>query len=188
MNINKTTILPLILFLCVSAIACWWLYGVWHERALYAFALTVLLMVAGSLLPEQSRWVRATYIGLCMGALLGGLLALERHFSEGVNQAVQPASPAPVAAACDAVIAVAKERHFARGTAGRYHCESVEDFAQGAYFLVNLKFTSADIPKDFVGSNLVGWYAVRKSDHAVFETDLAEETVGKRISLSTQPQ
>jgi hypothetical protein len=57
--------------------------------------------------------------------------------------------------------------------------ESVEDFAQGAYFLVNLKFTAADVPKDFVGSNLVGWYAVRKSDLAVFEADLAEQAVGQ---------
>lgn len=85
--------------------------------------------------------------------------------------------------ACDSVIAVATVLNLAHQTSGQYHCESVNEFSDNAYFIVNLKYWSPTVPKDFVGSNLVGWFAVRKSDLAVYEVN-ADGDPGIRIEAS----
>lgn len=85
--------------------------------------------------------------------------------------------------ACNSVIAVAKAHKFVLETAGEYHCEAVDDFDRcDEYFIVNLKYWRRNVPKDFVGSNLVGWYAVRKSDLKVYEVD-ADGDIGKWIEM-----
>ena len=90
-------------------------------------------------------------------------------------------------AACDVLIAVAKNRHFVGNVPGTYFCESIDDFLGGKYFLANLKFNRSDAEREFVGSNLVGWYAIRKSNRAVFEVDIAEGKLGKRILAQQRP-
>jgi len=85
--------------------------------------------------------------------------------------------------ACESVIVIAKARKFVHETSGEYHCESVEEFSNDrAYFVVNLKYWSRNVPKDFEGSNLVGWYVVKKSDLKVYELN-ADGSPGKRIEI-----
>lgn len=81
------------------------------------------------------------------------------------------------------MIVVAKANKFVRGVSGEYHCEAVEEYTDDrAYFVVNLKYWRRNVPKDFEGSNLVGWYAVKKSDLKVYEVK-ADGNLGKRIAI-----
>lgn len=100
--------------------------------------------------------------------------------------AVAGSMPFSGAAACEVLIAIAKDRHFVGDLAGTFYCESTDDFLGGKYYLVNLKFNREDAEREFVGSNLVGWYAVRKSNRAVFEVDIGEGRLGKRVSSSAK--
>lgn len=98
------------------------------------------------------------------------------------------ASPAQMAneskeKACKALSSLAKARHLAVKSPGEYRCESVEDFVNRAYFVIGLKFWAVDVPKGFDGSNLVGWYAVRKSDDTVYELNVADWKTGSRIDV-----
>jgi len=90
-------------------------------------------------------------------------------------------------AACDALISAAKNRHFVGDVPGTYFCDSIDDFLGGKYFLANLRFNRSEAEREFIGSNLVGWYAIRKTNHAVFEVDIAEGTLGKRITSQQTP-
>jgi hypothetical protein len=90
-------------------------------------------------------------------------------------------------AACDVLIAVAKGRHFVGNIAGTFYCESIDDFLGGKYYLMNLKFNREDAEREFVGSNLVGWYAVQKSNWVVFEVDIGEGRLGKRVPSLVKP-
>lgn len=90
-------------------------------------------------------------------------------------------------AACDVLVAVAKDRYFVGNIAGTYYCESIADFFGNRYYLINLKFNRDDDEREFVGSNLVGWYAVQKSTRAVFAVDIGEGKLGKRFPSSARP-
>lgn len=86
--------------------------------------------------------------------------------------------------ACEAVISMAKAHKLVHEISGEYHCESVEEFSDSAYFIVNLKYWSRRVPKDFYGSNLVGWFAVKKSDLTVYEVNIADDILGRPLETS----
>jgi hypothetical protein len=58
-----------------------------------------------------------------------------------------------------------------RNLAGRYYCDPLPD--QPFHFVVGLRY--AVTPDELVGSNLIGWYGVRKADGQVFEWDIDED-------------
>src|SRR5882724_414422 len=72
-----------------------------------------------------------------------------------------------------------------RNLTGRYYCESLGDNAD--YFLLGLRYrTTAD---ELVGSNLLGWFAVRRSDGALFDWDINEdraEPLRPRLPFETE--
>lgn len=115
---------------------------------------------------------------------LARLLAIILGLQFGtINFAIAAKQDAAKRRACESVISIAKEGKFVRETPGEYHCESVEKVAgNSSYFIVNLKYWSRSAPKDFEGSTLVGWYAVKKSDSKVYEMD-ADGNVGKRLEV-----
>jgi hypothetical protein len=55
-----------------------------------------------------------------------------------------------------------------RNLTGRYYCDSAGDSED--YFLLGLRYHVK--PDEGVGSNLIGWFAVRKSDGKVFDWDV----------------
>jgi hypothetical protein len=58
-----------------------------------------------------------------------------------------------------------------RNLAGRYYCDPLTE--QALYYVVGLRYRTT--PDELVGSNLVGWFAVQKSDGRVLEWDINEE-------------
>jgi len=85
-------------------------------------------------------------------------------------------------AACELLKAAALKRHFTNETTppGKYVCyvdhgmSTKDDFVFGLHYF----FTP---PPGWVGSNLVGWYAVDRRDGQIFEWDIAELKLGKRL-------
>jgi hypothetical protein len=83
------------------------------------------------------------------------------------------------AQACRFLTRVALERHLAAGTSkGVYHCD--EESSDGKYFVLGLHYWF-HAPKDWAGSNLMGWYAVRKSDGRVYKWNIADEELGDPV-------
>jgi len=118
------------------------------------------------------------------GMRLLRMFAMILAFQFGVSSfAIAANQGAAKRSACESVISVAKAHKFVHETSGEYHCESVDEFDEcNEYFMVNLKFWSRNVPKDFVGSNLVGWYAVKKSDLKVYEVG-ADGNIGRWIEM-----
>jgi hypothetical protein len=83
------------------------------------------------------------------------------------------------AGACRVLTRVALGKHLALGTSkGEYHCSA--DSANGKYFVLGLHYWF-HAPKGWAGSNLVGWYAVRKWDGHVYEWNMATEELGDPV-------
>jgi len=83
--------------------------------------------------------------------------------------------------ACNKLLRIAAEQHLVKETdpSGAYYCEPSGDNASDHY-LIGLHYRVVT-PPDWVGSDLVGWYAVRRSDGRVSEWDIAEGTLGKPV-------
>jgi hypothetical protein len=86
MRLNKSTGLPVVLFICLSTITCWWFHALWLERTFFAVVLSIFLVSAIGLLPSRSKWLHAVSIAVYLGVFLGGCLAL---FGTA-NQSFQP--------------------------------------------------------------------------------------------------
>jgi len=86
MRLNKSTALPVVLFICLGGITCWWFRALWLERTYIAVVLSVFLVSAIGLLPSRSKWLHAISIAVCVGVFVGGCLAL----FGSANQSFQP--------------------------------------------------------------------------------------------------
>jgi hypothetical protein len=76
------------------------------------------------------------------------------------------------AAACAALKRAAITYHLSRhDLKGRYYCEP--NGKNASYFLLGLRYRVT--PDESLGSNLIGWFAVRVSDGRVFDWDITEQ-------------
>jgi len=90
MRLNKSTALPVVLFISLGAITCRWFRALWLERTFIAVVLSAFLVSAIGLLPSRSKWLHAISIAVCVGVFVGGCLAL---FGTA-NESFQPAATA----------------------------------------------------------------------------------------------
>jgi len=75
------------------------------------------------------------------------------------------------AAACAALKRAAATYHLSRHDLRRqYYCDP--NGKNNSYFLLGLRYRVT--PDELVGSNLIGWFAVRISDGRVFDWDINE--------------
>ena len=58
-----------------------------------------------------------------------------------------------------------------RNLDGRYFCDSSP--ARSDHYVLALRYETT--PDELVGSNLIGWFGIRKSDGKLFEWDIAED-------------
>src|ERR1700676_4206094 len=81
-------------------------------------------------------------------------------------------APKPVTTsrqACAVLKRAAVTYHLSvRNLSGRYYCESIGDNSE--YFLVGLRYRVTE--DELVGSNFLGWFAIRRSDSAIREWDI----------------
>ena len=99
---------------------------------------------------------RTQFLGLAVAALLAAGTCAE---------AGEIGTPA---AACVTLKRAAVTFHLSRrDLTGRYYCVSIGD--NETYFLLGLRYKTT--PEELVGSNLLGWYAVRRSDGTVLDYD-----------------
>lgn len=82
--------------------------------------------------------------------------------------------------ACSRLVATAEHRHLAafEKPAGHYHCVSQAE--TGRPHVLRLHYAGGE-SADWVGSTMVGYFAVRKKDGAVLEWDFAADRPGKLI-------
>ena len=83
--------------------------------------------------------------------------------------------------ACSVLKRAAVTFHLSRrNLSGRYYCDSIGDISE--YYLLGRRYR---VTKDeLVGSNLLGWYAVRRSDGAVLDWDINEN---QALPLAPRP-
>jgi hypothetical protein len=83
--------------------------------------------------------------------------------------------------ACSALKRAAITQHLSvRNLSGRYYCDSIGDDKQ--FYLMGLRYR---VTKDeMVGSNLIGWFAIRRSDGAILDWDINE---GRASPLAPRP-
>ena len=83
--------------------------------------------------------------------------------------------------ACEVLKKAAVELHLSRhDLSGRYYCEANGDNSD--VFILGLRYiTTAD---EMVGSNLLGWFAVRRTDGTVLEWDFEQN---QAIPLRPRP-
>jgi hypothetical protein len=76
------------------------------------------------------------------------------------------------AQACSVLKSAAITFHlFRRNLSGRYYCDPLGDVSD--YYLLGLRYR---VTKDEnAGSNLIGWFAVRRSDGAVLDWDVNQD-------------
>jgi hypothetical protein len=66
-----------------------------------------------------------------------------------------------------------------------YYCQDRSESGPFVVFSIRAKHPAPEgAGADWVGSNLVGWYAICKSDRSVFEWDFANEKPGRALSRS----
>jgi hypothetical protein len=87
-------------------------------------------------------------------------------------------------AACDRLRAIVAEQSGAAHGVEEYRCEDGTDTLADGYFVFSLR-SNYPTPKgagaDWVGSSLVGWYAVRTSDGQARNWDVANFKLGAVI-------
>lgn len=76
MRFNKSTLLPAVLLICLTALTCWWFRALWLERTFFAVVVSMFLVAAIGLIPSRSKWLHAFSIVVCVGVFIGGCLAL----------------------------------------------------------------------------------------------------------------
>ena len=54
---------------------------------------------------------------------------------------------------------------------GRYYCEPMPEYSE--YYRLGLRYEVR--PDELIGSNLIGWFAVRKTDGAVLVENVADD-------------
>jgi len=90
MRLTRSTIFPLLLICLAGALSCRWFLALWREAALFAIALSALLLLGAGFLPSRPEWLRAILIGMCAGAFIGGCLAAGGFCTHSANQPFQP--------------------------------------------------------------------------------------------------
>jgi hypothetical protein len=92
-----------------------------------------------------------------------------------------PAKLTSQSAACNILEQTAARDHFASTSAGPgwYWCDN--SAPQSGYYVIGLHYASHE-PAGWVGSNLVGWYAVRQTDGQIFTWDMADNEPGSPAS------
>lgn len=86
-------------------------------------------------------------------------------------------------AACDALrLLISKQLHASRGL-DEYRCDDTQPGPPGFYvFALRSNYPAPEgAPPNWVGSALIGWYAVRKTDGQVRDWDLGNEKLGNVI-------
>jgi hypothetical protein len=85
------------------------------------------------------------------------------------------AGPVPTATqACDLLTSSAVRLHLSvRDLTGRYYCEDMGDMH--GYFYLGLRYRTD--PSEMVGSNLLGWFAVRGSDGKLFRWNVDNDVL-----------
>lgn len=82
---------------------------------------------------------------------------------------------------CEIIERAAVEYRLSRGNlTGRYYCDPTGEDLD--YYYLGLRYYPT--PDELVGSNLLGWYAIDKSDGTVFEEDISDFTL---IPLTPRP-
>jgi|GEM_PF-1396885 hypothetical protein len=83
--------------------------------------------------------------------------------------------------ACTMLTDAAKKKHLSamEDPEGKYYCWLYSTSKK--YFVFQLHY-HFDVPRDWVGSDLVGYYAVRKNDAAIFEWNLGDDSLGKNLN------
>lgn len=89
------------------------------------------------------------------------------------------AEPISADDACSRLLDYADRHGIKDVHADGFSCRAGE--REGRYFIVDLHQAFKDGPPEWVGSTLLGWYAVRIKDGAIFEYDMANESVGRRV-------
>jgi len=76
--------------------------------------------------------------------------------------------------ACETLKRAALELCLSRtNLEGHYYCDPLPE--QRSYYVLGLRYNVR--PDELVGSNLLGWFAVRKSDGIIFEWDINEDQI-----------
>jgi hypothetical protein len=84
---------------------------------------------------------------------------------------------------CSAVLKLANSGKIKSLGHGKFYCESTEiDHSIGNYIIVELHKTYPEAPPGWVGSTLVGRFAVNSLSGAVYEFDTGEWTVGVKLN------
>lgn len=98
-----------------------------------------------------------------------------------VMPVVAMSTPVSKSEACELLKRAALRHHFATASSppGHYYCDF--DSSSGGYFVVSLHY-SYKAPVGTFGSNLIGWYAVRRIDGKIFEWDVANMRLGHPVS------
>lgn len=84
---------------------------------------------------------------------------------------------------CQAIQSAVTRNHLAtRDLTGLMFCEAQKEVKEYVAFALRYR---REVAKEGVGSNLVGWFAVRRSDKRVFYWDItSERLVGQGYSLA----
>jgi hypothetical protein len=84
--------------------------------------------------------------------------------------------------ACKALLRAVEKAHLVTEPVppGHPYCEPTKPRLPG-YYQFGLHYAPDEWPKDWVGSDLLGWFAVRQSDGHVFAWDVAEDELGDPV-------
>jgi len=88
------------------------------------------------------------------------------------------------ASACSRLKAAVAQRQSPRHGINEYRCELEADEGNGRYFVFALRSNYPAPPgasPNWVGSSLVGWFAVSRSTGALFNWDVATLALGKKL-------
>ena len=85
--------------------------------------------------------------------------------------------------ACDALLQTVEKYHLVSEPVppGHSYCEPSTPHLP-SYYQFGVYYVPEEWPSDWVGSALLGWYAVRQSDGRVYEWDIAEDALGAPVS------
>jgi len=94
------------------------------------------------------------------------------------------ASAISSASACSRLKAAVAQRQSPRHGINEYRCELETDEGNGRYFVFALRSNYPASPgasPNWVGSSLVGWFAVSRSTGTVFNWDVAALALGQKL-------
>ena len=91
-------------------------------------------------------------------------------------------------AAYQILVAFAQDHHPALNDdhPGKYYCDYCPK--QTPFYIVGLHRSDETKDKDWVGSDLAGWYGVDERDGAIVEWNMAEDIPGKSILAGTKTE